>query len=66
MEILRKEYEQELTGHLNSIDTTCSIQFTYKKESDEFAGCTNVTELGWNSDIHSVSEEDTLRPVSEL
>ena len=34
MEVVRKGCEQELTEHLNSIDTTGSIQFTYEEESD--------------------------------
>ena len=34
MEVVRKGYEQELTEHLYSIDTTGSIQFTYEEESD--------------------------------
>ena len=34
MEILRKGSEQELTEHLNSVDTTCSIKFTYEEDSE--------------------------------
>ena len=34
MEVVRKECEQELTEHLNSIDITDSIKFTYEEESD--------------------------------
>ena len=34
MEVVRKGCEQELTEHLNSIDTTGSIKFTYEEESD--------------------------------
>ena len=31
---MRKGCEQELTEHLNSIDITTSIKFTYEEESD--------------------------------
>ena len=34
MEVVRKGCEQELTEHLNSIDTTGSIKFTYEEESN--------------------------------
>ena len=34
MEVVRKGCEQELTDHLNSIDTTGSIKFTYEEKSD--------------------------------
>ena len=34
MEVVRKGCEQELTEHLNSIDNTGSIKFTYEEESD--------------------------------
>ena len=33
IEVVRKGCEQELTEHLNSIDTTGSIKFTYEEES---------------------------------
>ena len=35
MEVVREGREQELTEHLNSIDTTGSIKFTYKEGSDK-------------------------------
>ena len=34
MEVVRKGYEQELTEHLNSVNTTGSIKFTYEEESN--------------------------------
>ena len=34
MEVVRKGYEQELTEHLDSIDNTGSIKFTYEEESE--------------------------------
>ena len=34
MEVVSKGCEQELTEHLNSIDTTSSTKFTYDEESD--------------------------------
>ena len=34
MSVVRKGCEQELKDHLNSIDTTGSIKFTYEEESD--------------------------------
>ena len=34
IEVVRKGVEQELTEHLNIIDTTCSIKFTHEEESD--------------------------------
>ena len=34
MEVVRKGYEQELTEHLYSIDTTGSFKFIYEEESD--------------------------------
>ena len=34
MEVVRKGYEQELTEHLNNVDTTESIKFTYEEESN--------------------------------
>ena len=34
MEVVKKGCEQELTEHLNSIDSTGSIKFTYEKESN--------------------------------
>ena len=34
MEVVRKGCEQELTEHLDNIDTTGSIKFTYEEESD--------------------------------
>ena len=33
-EVVMKECEQEPTEHLNSIDTTGSIKFTYEEESE--------------------------------
>ena len=34
MEVVRKGSEQELTEHLNSVDITCSIKFTYEEDSE--------------------------------
>ena len=34
MEILKKGCEQQLTAHLNTIDTTGNIKFTYEEESE--------------------------------
>ena len=36
MEVVREGCEQELTEHVNSIDTTGSIKFTYLKKGDTF------------------------------
>ena len=57
-----------LTDHLNSIDTTGSIKFTYEEESGKsvFPGHTDSMKGGWNSETPTISEEDPHRPVSEL
>ena len=35
MEIIKKNTEDKLTDHLNSVDNTGSIKFTYEKEQDQ-------------------------------
>ena len=34
MEIVKKGFEQQLRAHLNNIDTTGNIKFTYEEESE--------------------------------
>ena len=36
MEIVRKVCEQELTEHMNSIETTGNIKFIYEEKSNKF------------------------------
>ena len=49
MEVVRKGCEQELTEHLNSIDTTGSIKFACEEELPALPGHTYDTKGIWNS-----------------
>ena len=68
MEVVKKGCEQELTEHLNSVDTTGSIKFTYEEESDNSLPFLDTydTKGRWNSESPTVSEENAHRPIFKL
>ena len=69
MEVVRKGCEQELTEHLNSIDTTGSIKFTYEEKNNNsmpFLDTVMIRKEDGTVKLVSVPEEVAHRPISEL
>jgi len=69
MEIVKKGYEQQLTAHLNTIDTTGNVKFTYEEKSEgplPFIDTLMVRKEDERSNSSCIERRHTHRPVSEL